>query len=167
MYRLYWLNTEDLKKVTYSLTHWVTAWKQEMLAHLKIDILQLWLSDVPDSQVCMIHKILIILWLNLLSLGSRKCVITPSQMDIVLCCYKWDWMGWVWISPVPKTIIVCHSCFVEKYKMGAVQWENDFNTFFANNSQYIMIFSILQQRRGMLVVLGGHLVNIGDGYWWF
>ena len=60
-----------------------------------------------------------------------------------------------------------HSCFVEKYKMRAVQWENDFNTFFANNSQYIMIFLILQQRGGMLVVLGGHLVNIGDGYWWF
>ena len=30
-----------------------------------------------------------------------------------------------------------------------------------------MIFSILHQRGGMLVVLGGHLVNIGDGYWWF
>ena len=55
-----------------------------------------------------------------------------------------------------------HSCFVEKYRMTAVQWENNFNTFFANDSQYIMIFS---QRGGMLVVLGGHLVNIGDVYW--
>ena len=42
-----------------------------------------------------------------------------------------------------------------------------FQHFFANNSQYIIIFLILQQRGGMLVVLGGHLVNIGDGYWWF
>ena len=42
-----------------------------------------------------------------------------------------------------------------------------FQHFFADNSQYIMIFWILQQCWGMLVVLGGHLVNIGDGYWWF
>ena len=58
-----------------------------------------------------------------------------------------------------------HSCFVEKYKTGASQWENDFNTFFAYNSQYIMIFWTLQQRWGMLVVFGGHPVNIGNGYW--
>ena len=42
-----------------------------------------------------------------------------------------------------------------------------FQHFFADNSQYVMIFWILQQRWGRLVVLGGHLVNIGDGYWWF
>ena len=42
-----------------------------------------------------------------------------------------------------------------------------FQHFVADDSQYIMIFWILQQRGGMLVVLGGHLVNIGDGYWWF
>ena len=60
-----------------------------------------------------------------------------------------------------------HSCFVEKYRMRACQWEKDFNTFFADNSQYVMIFWILQQRWGRLVVLGGHLVNIGDGYCWF
>ena len=42
-----------------------------------------------------------------------------------------------------------------------------FQHFFADNSQYIMIFWILQQCWGMLVVLGGHPVNIGDGYWWF
>ena len=40
-----------------------------------------------------------------------------------------------------------------------------FQPFFADNSQYIMIFWIPQQRQDMLVVLGGHLVNIGDGYW--
>ena len=48
------------------------------------------------------------------------------------------------ITPFPKTCPFVkkkhHSCFVEKYRMRAVQWENDFNTFFANNSQYIMIF---------------------------
>ena len=37
-----------------------------------------------------------------------------------------------------------------------------FQHFFADNSSYIMIFWILQQRWGMLVVLGGHPVNIGD-----
>ena len=42
-----------------------------------------------------------------------------------------------------------------------------FQHFFADNSQYIIIFWILQQRWGMLVVLGGHPVNIGNGYWWF
>ena len=41
------------------------------------------------------------------------------------------------------------------------------STFFADDSQFIMFFWILQQRWGMLVVLGGHLVNIGDGYRWF
>ena len=40
-----------------------------------------------------------------------------------------------------------------------------FQHFFAVNSHYIMIFWILQQRWDMLVLLGGHLVNIGDGYW--
>ena len=60
-----------------------------------------------------------------------------------------------------------HSCFVEKYKTRAPQWENDFNTFSAYNSQYIMIFGILQQCWGMLVVLSGHPVYISDGYWWF
>ena len=60
-----------------------------------------------------------------------------------------------------------HSCFVEKYKTRAPQWENDFNTFSAYNSQYIMIFWILQQCWGMLVVLSGHPVNVGVGYWWF
>ena len=30
-----------------------------------------------------------------------------------------------------------------------------FQHFFANNSQYVMIFLILQQHGGMLVVLGG------------
>ena len=39
------------------------------------------------------------------------------------------------------------------------------STFFADDSQFIMFFWILQQRWGMLVVLGGHLVKIGDGYW--
>ena len=39
-----------------------------------------------------------------------------------------------------------------------------FQHFFADNSQYIMIFLILQQRWGMLLVLGGHPVAIGDGY---
>ena len=38
-----------------------------------------------------------------------------------------------------------HSCFAEKYRTRAPQWENDFNTFSAYNSQYIMIFWILQQ----------------------
>ena len=42
-----------------------------------------------------------------------------------------------------------------------------FQHFFAENSQYITIFWSLQQRWGMLVVLGDHFVNIGDGYWWF
>ena len=60
-----------------------------------------------------------------------------------------------------------HSCFVEKYKTRAPQWEYDFNTFSAYNSQYIMIFWILQQCWGMLVVLSGHPVYISDGYWWF
>ena len=45
--------------------------------------------------------------------------------------------------------------------------ENYFNTFFPYNSQFIMIFWIPQQPWGTLVVLGGHPVNIGDGYWWF
>ena len=58
-----------------------------------------------------------------------------------------------------------HSCFVEKYIMRASQWENDFNTFFAYTSQYIMIFWTPQQCWGMFLVLGGHPVNIGDGYW--
>ena len=39
-----------------------------------------------------------------------------------------------------------------------------FQHFFAVNS-HIMIFWILQQGWDMLVLLGGHLVNIGDGYW--
>ena len=31
----------------------------------------------------------------------------------------------------PKfAVFYMHSCFVEKYRMRAVQWENDFNTFF-------------------------------------
>ena len=63
--------------------------------------------------------------------------------------------------------ILVHSCFVEKYKTRAPQWENYFNTFSAYNSQYIMIFWILQQCWGMLVVLSGHPVNVGVGYWWF
>ena len=42
-----------------------------------------------------------------------------------------------------------------------------FQHFFAYNSQYIMISWILQQCWGMLVILGDHPVNIGDGYWWF
>ena len=63
--------------------------------------------------------------------------------------------------------IPAHSCFVEKYKMRALQWENDFNTVSAYNSQFIMIFWILQQCLGMLVVLSGHPVYISDGYWWF
>ena len=41
------------------------------------------------------------------------------------------------------------------------------STLFATNSQFIMTFWIPQQLWGMLVVLGGHSVNIGDGYWWF
>ena len=53
----------------------------------------------------------------------------------------------------------------EKYRMRAYQWGNDFNTLFPDNSQYIMIFWILQPRWVMLLVLGGHLVTIGDGYW--
>ena len=54
-----------------------------------------------------------------------------------------------------------HSCFVKKYKTRAPQWEYDFNTFSAYNSQYIMIFGILQQCWGMLVVLSGHPVKVG------
>ena len=66
-----------------------------------------------------------------------------------------------------KLGITLHSCFVKKYKTRAPQWENDFNTFSAYNSQYIMIFWILQQCWGMLVVLSGHPVFISDGYWLF
>ena len=87
---------------------------------------------------------------------SIKCPASESKIIIRFSQFKRT-----------TSMAVTHSCFDEKYKMRAVQWENDFNIFFANNSQYIMIFSILQQRGDMLVVLGGHLVNIGDGYWWF
>ena len=44
--------------------------------------------------------------------------------------------------------VIHHSCFVEKYKTRAPQWENYFNTFSAYNSQYIMIFWILQHFGG-------------------
>ena len=44
------------------------------------------------------------------------------------------------------TLTMTHSCFVEKYMIRTYQLENDFNTFIADNSQYIMIFWILQQR---------------------
>ena len=39
--------------------------------------------------------------------------------------------------------------------------------FFAQNSQFIMTFWIVQWMLGMLVVLGGHPENIGSGYWSF
>ena len=64
----------------------------------------------------------------------------------------------------PNESIIIHSCFVEKYKTRAPQWENDFITFSAYNSQYIMIFWILQQCWGMLVVLSGYPVYISNGY---
>ena len=105
--------------------------------------------------------------------------ISMCVKDIKVCCYMCEFTSLVssantslcppfhLLKSLWKSNTEGHSCFVKKYKMRAVQWENNFNTFFADNSQYIMIFWILQQCWGMLVVLGGHPVNIGDGYWWF
>ena len=64
---------------------------------------------------------------------------------------------------IPSSRVEAHSCFVEKYKTRAPQWENDLSTFSAYNSQYIMIVWILQQCWGILVVLSGHPVYISDG----
>ena len=73
----------------------------------------------------------------------------------------------MWVDAKSVKQVHIHSCFAEKYKTRAPQWENDFNTVSAYNSQYVMIFWILQQCLGMLVVLSGHPVYISDGYWWF
>ena len=44
-----------------------------------------------------------------------------------------------------------HSCFVKKYKMRAVQWENDFNTFLQTVVHISSFF--------------GFFSNVGV-YWW-
>ena len=67
-----------------------------------------------------------------------------------------------YITTNPLTQLFRREIYNESISMG--KW---FQHFFANNSQYIMIFWTLQQRWGMLVVLGSHPVNIGNGYWWF
>ena len=84
--------------------------------------------------------------------------------------HVWGVIKWAINIGVPIWCnFVCHGSqlfrreiYNESISMG--KW---FQHFFATNSQYIMIFWIPQQRWGMLVVLGGHPVNIGDSYWWF
>ena len=43
-----------------------------------------------------------------------------------------------------NTQFLLHSCLSEKFKMGAPQWKKTFNTFFAQNNQFIMTFWIVQ-----------------------
>ena len=57
------------------------------------------------------------------------------------------------------TPLFCREIQDESISMG-----KRFQRYFANNSQYIMIFCIFLPRWGMFLVLGGHLVTIGDGY---
>ena len=103
-----------------------------------------------------------------IEVGSRRQILksTKSSIASTLKHFKIKIKAeQLMFKQLSKIALLSHSCFVKKYKMRAYQWENDFNTFFAVNSHYIMIFWILQQRWDMLVLLGGHLVNIGDGYW--
>ena len=100
------------------------------------------------------HKKLTLMWIGIILLPDFFCN---------YCCQNSAGNISFKKSDFPHARV--HSCFVKKYKTRAPQWENDFNTFSAYNSQYIMIFWILQQCWGMLVVLSGYPVYISNGYW--
>ena len=95
-----------------------------------------------------------------------------GQIQIVMIIYNYKDSYWALTGPLDRgelgishfILIYVHSCFVEKYKMGAVQWENDFNTFL----QTIVDISWFFRNEGVCWtnIVGGHLINIGDVYWW-
>jgi len=60
-------------------------------------------------------------------------------------------------TPIANNIgNICHSCFSEKYRMGAPQWKNAFSTFLHRiiDLAWLLTFLIVQWMLGMLVVLG-------------
>ena len=59
------------------------------------------------------------------------------------------------------------SCLAEKFRIGAAQCKNAFNIFWHEIPNTLCLFLFFNDSGGMLVVVGGHPVNIGSGYWLF
>ena len=116
---------EDLKKVTYlltnSLTHLVTAWKQEMLAHLKITM-----AGFPTY-----HWQPNMLWnQSSLELNAYKSKNIAKQAKLNFCWVMWHKISLAWLKKLDNVAI----CWGAGYKgRGKKQQE-----WHGSNSQHII-----------------------------